>query len=656
MKKNLFTFLMLLVLSLLTSSVSYAKVKPMKLRVLYLGGQSDWAHGEYSGPDHFKSEADFQKSVEDRTAAFGNLLRTYFTTVKTMSAKDWKPEMSNDYDVTIFDGVPPVLKVEEKDYVFRGNTEKMKLKHYLPQDFACPSITIASIGETIGRQYGSKNDWLCLCLDADAHSMNLQHPIFKGPFKTKITLVKKPTPEDAFHYAYYQDGHVPDSVMMWKVNTLSYQTTHDFNIGMVTRPWGYTDSPDCEYISSGVCAKTLNAVALGRHANFFTWGFSGSPLYMSEEAKVVFANVVAYMAKHRGTPLARKYNDRIATREYVKELKYLCTRKSWEEDKKMNQEFYAQILGVAQKAREKKEKGEELDNEEKMYIDFTEKDVPAEPSYADYIKRTCGALFDKFGEDENKYIQYYDENTPYFYGGEGSYNLVVDGDAKAWGIATNDKRLLDKAISCLEQNVETERAQRILKRYTLCEFQTPAEWRKWYNDNKDKLFFTESGGWYFMSSDKKAAGSDYSVAKKREAQQAAANAKTSSEMEVSHENPLAVSAKVEPQDLGGVDVVFTVKLMPGYHIYRTVDNADPYLPLKITFSLPDGATLGEAYYPMAKPFVKNGTTIYDDQVTIRQNVLLSSLPATIKCTFECQCCDANVCMPPFSKEFTFHAE
>lgn len=655
MKKNLFTLLLILAVSMLTSSACWAKVKPMKLRVLYLGGQCDWTHGEMGSNDHFKSQAEFEQEVAKRTASFGDLLRTYFTTVKTMPAKDWKPEMSNGYDVTIFDGRPPVLKETEKEYIYKGQTQKMKIKSYIPQDFACPSITIASIGETVGLPYGSKNDWLCLCLDAKAHGMNLQHPIFKGPFKTKITLEKQPTPEDAFHYAYFQDGNVPDSVMMWTVNTKGYQHTPDFNIGMVSRPWGYTDSPDCEAISSGVCAKTLDAVALGRHGNFFTWGFVGSPMYMTPEAKVVFANVVAYMAKHQGTPLVRKYNDRIATRKYIKEKSYYCTRKAWSDRIESNKQFYAELIAIAKAAREKKNKGETLNNEEKQYVDFTEKDIPAEQSYADYLKDRYSTVYNMFGEDESKIQQYYKENTPYFYGGEGSYNLVIDTDVKEWGIPNNDKRLLDKAITCLENNQEVERAQRVLKRYTLCEFTTPAEWRKWYNANKDKMFFTESGGWYFMSSDKNAAGHDYNVATKRQAAEKTAESNQPKE-EVSHENPLAVSAHIEKLDYGGYDVVFDVKIMGGYHIYRSVADSDPYIPLKITFSLPNGAVLGDAIYPMPKPFVKEGTTIYDSNVSIRQNVKLESLPATIKCTFECQCCDANVCMPPFEKEFTLKVE
>lgn len=58
-----------------------------------------------------------------------------------------------------------------------------------------------------------------------------------------------------------------------------------------------------------------------------------------------------------------------------------------------------------------------------MYVDFTEADVPTEKTYAETMKEKYPILYAKFGEDETKYQQYYDDNKPYFYGGEGSYTL-----------------------------------------------------------------------------------------------------------------------------------------------------------------------------------------------------------------------------------------
>jgi len=130
-------------------------------------------------------------------------------------------------------------------------------------------------------------------LDADAHHWRAEHPIFKGPFPVKMTVRMCPTPSDAFHYAYFMDEPVPDSVLMWKVQNKGYQTHEGFRVGMVARPWGFEDSPDAEYISSGVCAKTLDAVAIGRHGNFLHWGFAASPADMTEEAKTVLKKLIS---------------------------------------------------------------------------------------------------------------------------------------------------------------------------------------------------------------------------------------------------------------------------------------------------------------------------------------------------------------------------
>ena len=56
-----------------------------------------------------------------------------------------------------------------------------------------------------------------------------------------------------------------------------------------------------------------------------------------------------------------------------------------------------------------------------------------------------------------------------------------------------------------------DKAKRVLTRYTLCRFATPQEWRDWYETNKDRIFFTESGGWFFMvnTRDLSVPGNDY---------------------------------------------------------------------------------------------------------------------------------------------------
>ncbi len=657
MKKLLLYCLLLTPLCLFLTGCSTGK-KPNEIRVLYLGGQSDWQDGRYGTKSPFESEEAFQQTVNERMEAFGTLLRTYFDSVKVMRAADYTPDMSDGYDVTIFDGVPPVLEKARRVTDEKGNLVEYIKASYLPEEFSAASITIGSIGETIGRRYGSKNDWYCLCLDADAHGMNLEHPIFKGPFETSVSLTKQPTPEDALHYAYFQDEPVPDSVMMWKVNTKGYITDKDFNIGMVSRPWGYTDSPDCEVISSGVCAKTIDAVAIGRHANFLTWGFIGGPQYMTDEAKVVFANAVVYMAQHKGLPIARKFNDRISTREYLKEKIYLAKYSSYLERVKSDSIFYTENKIAYDKAMAKKKKGEELTGEDELTLRYSDGTIPPKMTYTEFLKRYQKGLFDQFGEDEQAYIRYYQENKPYIYGGKGMYELSLDEDAKAWRIPNNDIRLIEKAVECLEQGMEVERANRILERYTLCEFTQPGEWRNWFNKYKDKIFFTESGGWFFMVNEQGAPGNDYKALKRREA---AKNAKVSADSgnalmeEPTEANPVIVLPQAKRIDDKTVEVKISFRILAGYHIYRNVASSDPYIALKLDFSLPEGCQLkGELTGAAAKPFGSNGTTIYEDNVTLTQLVSYTKLPEAVKCHVGFQCCNSQACLTPFEKEFTIN--
>ena len=167
---------------------------------------------------------------------------------------------------------------------------------------------------------------------------------------------------------------------------------------MVARPWGYEDSPDAEYISSGVCQKTLDAVAIGRHGNFFHWGFAASPDYMTGEAKPVLANAIVYISKFAGqTPIARKYSDRTATREYLKELRYLLTREYYEERKKSDAEWTRRLLEEKKQAEEKQTRREKLTYEETQALSFTPS--TDERTFEQHLERYGKEFYNMFGTD-----------------------------------------------------------------------------------------------------------------------------------------------------------------------------------------------------------------------------------------------------------------
>ena len=299
----------------------------------------------------------------------------------------------------------------------------------------------------------------------------------------------------------------------------------------------------------------------------------------------------------------------------------------------------------------KQDRGEQLNGQDKMFLENYRPMEAQLPIFEDYLKQQADpALFAQFGTDEAKYARYYDENAPYFYGGGGE--LVLDEDAKAWGIPNNDKRLIEKAISCLEQGVETERAQRVLARYTLCAFASPADWRAWYDRQEDKLFFTESGGWFFMvDGSRLTPGNDYSILESRKAPAAAAPAAprpVAKEVdEPTADEPVKVSATGRATGDGLVEVAIHIALYKGFHVYRNVGEGDPYIPLEVEFQLPEGYALeGDLKMPAANPFGKTGTTVYEGKVEFTQLVRCGQQPEAIRVKLSYQCCDSNICLPP----------
>ncbi len=648
--KKILTLIVLAVIS----CTGFAQQK-QQLKVLYVGGSTDF---ETFGEEVSKEKLD--QGVKERTAAFEQYLKKYFSGVKAINGMDYKPEMSADYDVTIFDGEAPALSPSK---LRRGDNGISIVESYrprcIPDDFNYPAILLADMGEEYGRAIGTKTDWYCLCLDADAHHFNVEHPIFKGPYKTKLTIVDKPTPEDAYHYKYFYDGEMPDTLTMWKVQTKGYITDRGFRVGMVSRPWGFCDSPDAEMISSGVCAKTLDAVAIGRHGNFFFWGFSASPKYMTEEAKAVFANAVVYTAGLKGQRIiARKYLDLVATKEYIKEKVYLTSKESYDETAKMYEEFYASMREDQKQIAERKSNGEKISERDEMTLQYDYSTVPVQP-YEEYLKDQMGNdTFDTFGTDTDAYHKYLSDNTPYLFGGRMFYNLVLDEDVKSFGIPNTDIRLLDKAISMLEigekaskSDVEAQdnydKAKRILDRYTLCTFTKAADWRNWFDTNKDKIFFTQAGGWYFMvnNNDPQSQGNSYEA-------KALFSAKNNVVLpETSPNEPVAIGASFISAPGAHQYLVVRIKVQSGFHIYGQVSESDPFIATKINITLPDGyKKLDNVKLPAPVFYNNSGTTQY-----IGDNTFIYPIDGAdegvIKVSVEYQCCDSHSCLPPAKKEF-----
>ena len=634
--------------------------KKQNVSVLYVYGSADL---ETTGLEVKPDPAVLAKSTADRTASFEKFLKKNFKTVKAVDAKDYHWSMSNAYDVTVLDGMPKPIAPGIYETDDRGYYTRYERPQYFPLNFDRPIITIANFGEDMGRRIGTKNDWYCLCLEDKAHHWNATHPIFQGPVPVKFEARMEPTPAPALEVAALMGETLPAETLMFQMQTVNYETQRDYRIGMVSRPGGYLDSPEAEVISSGKCAKSIDAVALGRHANWFTWGFSASPAYMTDAAKALFVNTIVYMKQFAGQhPIAHKFNDGVATRDHIGMMANMWTRSSWESYNASNMDFNRVVDSLKAVIKEQRARGEEVDPNMAIYENFPEQKLITYREYLMQQDRGCG-LYKVFGTDEKAYADYYAKNYGWFWCPDEGYDLVIDDEVRYLGIANNDVKLLDKCIAMLENDdPEKDIAETILKRYTLCRFATPAEWRSWFNTYRDKLFFTESGGFkWLVNTFEDVPGNDYNVylQEKEEAYMAAklaGNRPGAAPADLTDErNPVYLNVQVVNNGRGNgdkKDIVVFQKIHPGYHTYAVVPADEVFVVTEVEITLPEGwQKEGPLYLPAASLLDASGTTVYRGVGEFRQTVSgQGEGEAIVKITY--QCCNNNTCLVPETKTFT----
>jgi len=86
--------------------------------------------------------------------------------------------------------------------------------------------------------------------------MRLDHPIFRG---VSLDLARSTRRRN---YASWPEGKsLPAKMPVWRVQRGKMAAEVDY--GIVSDPYGFEDSPDAEFISSGVNSKGPRSVALG---------------------------------------------------------------------------------------------------------------------------------------------------------------------------------------------------------------------------------------------------------------------------------------------------------------------------------------------------------------------------------------------------------
>jgi hypothetical protein len=272
------------------------------------------------------------------------------------------------------------------------------------------------------------------------------HEIFQKPLHVDMQWEERPTPDN---YRHWPDGEsLGKTVKVWKMQTKKFP---EIDPGLVSDPYGFNDSPDAEAIASGLNSKGPNAVTLGRHGNFFLWGFAAQPSDMTPEARKCFVNSICYIRKFDGQrPMVHKTGQ---SRQWA--LVYVGYLKTVKDEK------------------------------------FIEQLFPED-------------LRKRFGTDAAKYRAYYQENLEYLRPGPDS-RFVVDEDVKSLGLSNRRVELLERCIGLLEKGEKADLALRILKRYTNERFTDAKDWRAWLEKNGARLFFTDVGGFKFLVAPPKGA-------------------------------------------------------------------------------------------------------------------------------------------------------
>ena len=596
-----------------------APVTPSKipLRVLYVGYDPQkpmpaklvW---------YMPSEKRYAEFYKSRMPAFKSFLEKNFIAVKTVDGRDYDVKMSDSVDVTIFDAYPVKL----------------------PANFDRPAILLAAVAPDIGIPIGLKFDWYCQCLQSDALNIKTNHEIFNTPNKVNLTMVTRPTPGGFFNG--FQGPTTPKTMPMWRVVAASgFDESNPYLIGMVAHGEGFNDSPDAEVISGGDCLKNAEAVALGRHGNYFMWGFAASPDFMTDEANLVFINTICYIKKFdRKPPIVKKIQQ--ATREEVDEKIYRADEDLYNKSLVARKEGNARLMNMQQALRDKKAAGQDIGRGNEMFLKMTlSNDVQ---SFEDYLKMWEGPeLFSKFGTDTKLYHKYFRDNYEYFYP-ESFQSVKLDSDVMKLGISNRSPLLLEKCISMLEKDESDALAHRLLERYTTEKFATAKEWKNWYETNKKNLFYTEAGGFKFMVN---------TYGQTPKATDTSASIKPEKTSGPTASDPVSITGKlIYSSDKKNAQIVIEADILKGWHIYAYLPQDSPYILTEPLLELPQGAKCDASGWESSAGLPYPGFDnifIYEDKVTFKINIKGVQPGSSIKCGLYYQTCNDKKCLQPQKK-------
>jgi hypothetical protein len=297
-----------------------------------------------------------------------------------------------------------------------------------------------------------------------AHAESFDHEVYRAPFAVEPVLESWDTP-DNYKRNYFGAGKLPEKMKVWLV-----QKTGKEVCGTVARGLGFTDSPDAEILALGFnLGKAYGDVGIGRHGNVLQWGYAAPPSQMTEPGQKLFLNCIHYIKKFEGmAPLVRVTT--VARMDAVRLAPY-TGRFSLSGDDQEKQRFLSQFSPSLR---------------DKYHSD---------PRALFFVSQFSEGLYERYHTDPNGLTRYFQENLEWVYRDRG---FAVDEDLKGLGIDSNRKAAsLGRLIELLDDAPHAATAKELLSRYTEWSFATPQQWRQWFDKNKGRIYFSDTGGYKF---------------------------------------------------------------------------------------------------------------------------------------------------------------
>jgi hypothetical protein len=283
-----------------------------------------------------------------------------------------------------------------------------------------------------------------------------EHEIFTTPFDARAAASESiPTPA---HYRTMPGGEGLGTTMnVWRVHK---DPITPKNYGLVADGYGFSDSPDAEFISSGVNTKGPRAAAIARQGNFLLWGFCAEPSNMTDGARLAFLNAVVYMKRFDAAPILVK--DPLPAKE-----KAFVFAGLWAQDKTF--EFARDMFSPELLAEAK-------DDPSKLLAILKERRAYLRADRS--VRRV---------EEDGKPVEY------------ETFVFSIDEDARFFGVEPSDPNIVETCLNFIAHGEEVARAHRVLVRSFGRDLGADFEyWRRVWTNNKAFATFSETAGYRFL--------------------------------------------------------------------------------------------------------------------------------------------------------------